>query len=258
MRIAIDRSRWVLLASVLAVAAGCSAPPPPHADQARTVHVRADASVDIPPDMATIHATLREQTPAVPADTQSSTDASVLGQSRGQLEDRVGNLIRSIEKAGIAEKDISAGSLNISPETFTQGGDSDHQGQRMVRTRLQRPVTLTVHDLDKVPQIIDALTQAGVDNLSGVDYSLENPDEASDKALQQALERAKAKAELMVGSLGAKLSKVNKVEEVSNSPVGPRVMMARAASPASSKSAPEYRKGQISRKASVDVTWSVD
>ncbi|MGJ8521707.1 26 kDa periplasmic immunogenic protein [Carnimonas sp. R-84981] len=261
MSLWIQRCGIAVAVSTALATAGCSAPPPPpgdHGDQPRQVDVQAQGSIEVAPDIATIHASLLERTPAQPADQQSSTDAKALGQARDGLERRMGEAIRAIEGAGVDTKDVSAGSLNVAPETFYERANSDDR-QQMSRTRVERPLTVTVRDLEKVPAVLNALTEAGVDNLSGVDYALADPDKANDEALHKALERARAKAELMAKSLGAELGPVQSIEE-NTSGGGPRppMMMARMASAKSeSAPAPEYRKGQLNREFSVHVVWQL-
>lgn len=257
----VQRSCLAVAISSALLTAGCSAPPPPsgdHGDHPRQIDVQAQGSIEVVPDIATIHASLLERTPPQPSDQQSSTDARALRQARDSLEGRVGEAIRAIEGAGIKSRDVSAGSLDVAPEIFYRHANSDDR-QQMSRTRVERSLTITVRDLDKVPAILNALTEAGVDNLSGVDYSLADADKANDEALHKALERAQAKAELMAKALGAKLGPVQSIEETS-SDVSPRppMMMARMAS-AKSESAPtpEYRQGELNREASVHVIWQL-
>ncbi|GAB3345748.1 hypothetical protein GCM10027512_17500 [Chromohalobacter beijerinckii] len=175
------------------------------------LHVQAQSSLDVAPDMARLNARLWERTPAV-ARSEADNDTQALGDARDQLESRTGDLIRALEDAGVESRDIQAGSLNVRPEIISRSQQSD-DAEDQVRTQVERPVSVTIRDLERLPRILDALTAAGVDALDGVEYDLKDRDAATDKALSKALERARHKAELMADTLEVKLGDVTNVEE---------------------------------------------
>ncbi|WP_432415320.1 SIMPL domain-containing protein [Chromohalobacter israelensis] len=225
-------------------------PQPPH-----ELHVQAQSTLNVAPDMARLNARLWERTPAV-AQSEAGNDAQALGDARERLESRTGDLIDALEDAGVESRDIQAGSLNVRPEIMIQPqGDDD--AERRVRTQVERPVSVTIRDLEHLPRILDALTAAGVDALDGVEYDLADRDAASDKALTQALERARQKARLMADTLEVKLGRVVRVEETQAPDYTPRPMMMRAES-ADAKAAPQYRAGEIGIDAGVSVTWAIE
>lgn len=219
------------------------------------LHVQAQSSLDVAPDMARLNARLWERTPAV-ARSEADNDTQALGDARDQLESRTGDLIRALEDAGVESRDIQAGSLNVRPEIISRSQQSD-DAEDQVRTQVERPVSVTIRDLERLPRILDALTAAGVDALDGVEYDLKDRDAATDKALSKALERARHKAELMADTLKVKLGDVTNVEETQSPTYTPRTMMMRAES-ADAKSAPEYRAGEIAIDAGVNVTWEIE
>lgn len=221
------------------------------------LYVQAQGSIDVAPDIATVNARLMERTPAVSREEGASTDPEVLAQARDRLEARVGELIRQIEAAGVERKDIRAGSLSVTAETLARPQDDGQSREPLIRTRLERPVSLTLYDLDSVPTILNALTAAGVDDLAGIQYDLIDRDAASDEALRRALARAQAKAQLMAESLGVSLGQVIRVEETQAPVFRPQVSVARAAGFAGAPE-PEYREGEITLDAGVNVTWSID
>ncbi|WP_353979111.1 SIMPL domain-containing protein [Salinicola endophyticus] len=238
--------------------AGLSLATPALADKTpHELRVQANATLSVAPDTATLNARLWERTPAQAQGSETSGDAAALKQARERLEQRTGELIRTLEKAGIPRDAIRAGSLSVRPDYVPSPQRGDDTQPPQVRTQLERPITLTLDDLERLPRVLDALTTAGVDSLDGVTYGLKDSDAADDRALAQALERARAKAKLMAKTLDVDLGDVISVEETTAPSFKPQMMM-RAAAEDSAGSAAEYRSGEIDIDAGVNVTWSID
>lgn len=224
-----------------------------------SLHVQAQSSVEVAPDKATLNARLWEKTPA--HSTLEDSDGDELTAARERLERRVGELITTMEDSGLERDAISAGSLNIYPEQV-QGARSDNgDGETLQRTRLERPVTVELTDLDQLGEVLDALMGAGVNALDGVQFDVQDRDAATDEALVKALEKAQHKAELMADTLGADIGHVQHIEETQSPIFQPRMMSMRAESSASadagSGSANEYRPGTLRIEAGVNVTWTL-
>ncbi|GHB27114.1 SIMPL domain-containing protein [Salinicola rhizosphaerae] len=225
-------------------------------DTPRQIHVQAESTLDVAPDMATLNASLWERTPAQPRGQETSGDSDAIKQARDRLESRTGDLIRTLENAGVDTRNIRAGSLSVSPEIMQSGNGDDATQQ--VRTRVERSVSLKLTDLDRLPTVLDALTTAGVDSLDGVSYGLQDSDSVDDRALKQALERARQKAEMMADTLDVDLGDVISIEETTSPRYQPKAMMMRATAADSGGSASEYRSGDISVDAGVSVIWELD
>ncbi|MDH4572808.1 SIMPL domain-containing protein [Salinicola acroporae] len=237
--------------ATVALAAPALADKTPH-----QLHVQANATIDVAPDQATLNARLWELTPAQVQGEESSGDSDAIKTARDRLESRTGELIRTLENAGIDSQQIRAGSLSVRPDIVQAGTRGDDDSPSKVRTRIERSVSLTLNDLDRLPRVLDALTTAGVDSLDGVSYGLQDSDAADDRALKQALERARQKAEMMADTLNVDLGDVVNIEETTAPRYQPQMMM--RAAEADSASSAEYRSGEISIDAGVSVTWEID
>jgi len=220
------------------------------------IHVQANATLDVAPDQATLNARLWERTPTQVQGEESSGDSDAIKQARDRLESRTGELIRTLENAGVDSKNIRAGSLSVRPDYVQTASQGDDNTPPKVRTQVERSVSLTLDKLERLPRVLDALTTAGVDSLDGVSYGLKDSDAADDRALKQALERARQKAEMMADTLNVDLGDVVSIEETTAPRYQPQMMM--RASAAESSDSSEYRSGEISIDAGVSVSWEID
>ncbi|WNL37862.1 SIMPL domain-containing protein [Halomonas sp. PAMB 3232] len=220
--------------------------------------VQAQSFVEVEPDKASLSARLWENTPAVSS--LDDSEQGALGEARQRLEERSRQLIEAMEEAGLSERAISAGSLNVYQEQMNQPQGQGGEQEMMVRTRVERPFDIELSDIDRLKDVLDALVDAGVNALDGVQFDLKDREAATDEALVMALEKAQRKAELMAQTLGAELGDVQHIAETQAPVFQPRMMAMRAESApsgASDESNAEYRPGIIRIDAGVNVEWAL-
>jgi uncharacterized protein YggE len=87
-------------------------------------------------------------------------------------------------------------------------------------------VSVTVRALDTVGDVLDAVIEAGANNIWGVTFSLEDPKLAQADARTEAIADAKARAEALAGLAGIKLGPVMSVSEIIGSGAYPALSMA--------------------------------
>ncbi len=239
------------LLALLATSTAFAAPPTPP-----SLHVQAQSWVEVEPDKATLSARLWENTPAV--STLEDTDSAALSDARERLETRASELIKAMEEIGIEQRAINAGSLNVYPEHVAGPRNDEGEQETLMRTRLERPFSVELTNIDQLGEVFDAMINAGVNTLDGVQFDLQDRDAATDEALTKALEKARHKADLMASTLNVRLGQVRRIEEVQAPTFQPRMMAMRAESDAmGSGSASDYRPGTIRIDAEVNVEWAL-
>ena len=250
-------SLGLLLAACMTMSSTAAAhQPAPHEQPQGRLTVSAHHTLEVAPNMATLSARLWERTPARAVDSAREASPEALSEARSRLEARMGELIRTLEATGLPRSAIQAGSLSVQP-SYVQGPvNADGQPDRRVRTQLTRPITMTLDDLEALPDLLDALTTASVDSLDGVSYDLKDRTAASDEALGLAIDRAKAKAALMAERLDIRLGRVLQVQETQMPSFQPQMMM-RASDASAKEMTSEYRPGQIEIDAEVEVHWAI-
>ncbi|WP_447895584.1 SIMPL domain-containing protein [Vreelandella sp. GE22] len=216
--------------------------------------IQAQSFVEVEPDKAALSARLWENTPAVSS--LEDSDSGALRDARQRLEERASQLIEAMEEAGLDKRAISAGSLNVYQEQMSQP-QSDSGEAPMIRTRIERPFNVELDDLDQLNDVLEALMEAGVNALDGVQFDLQDRDAATDEALVSALEKAQRKAELMAQTLGTELGEVQHIAETQSPVFQPRMMAMQADSQSNEESSADYRPGIIRIDAGVSVEWAL-
>ena len=116
-------------------------------------------------------------------------------------------------------------------------------------------MNVTVHDLDKVGQVIDDAVAAGANLASGITFQLSDQNQGMDKALAAAVADAKSKAAALASAGDAQLGEVVSIDETTGSSTPP-VFFGRAMSAAASAPTP-VQPPTLETQVSVTVMWEL-
>jgi uncharacterized protein YggE len=118
-------------------------------------------------------------------------------------------------------------------------------------------VQVTLDDLTKISNVIDAAAQAGANNVRGIAFTLRDQDAVHADALRKAAAKARADAEVLAAAFGLKIVRVLTVEETGGRFVP--VMRTMAASPTASAAevATPVESGTLDIAASLTLTVEV-
>jgi uncharacterized protein len=127
-----------------------------------------------------------------------------------------GKVITELAAAAIEKKDIKTSNFSVYPQYRTEGADK-HQ---VVTYRVSNTVTVTIHDLDKVGNVLTKVVAAGSNQISGPNFSVSDPEKYLSEARKKAVENAMAKASTYASAAGLKLGSVlAMIEEDSSAPI---------------------------------------
>jgi uncharacterized protein YggE len=120
------------------------------------------------------------------------------------------NIIASVKTLGIESGDIKTINYNIYPEY-----DYSEKAQRIIGYRVTNTVQVRIKDTTKVNQVIDAGTQQGANEVSGVQFTLspEKEKELTREARKAAIDQAKENARELASLSGMKLGKIVNISE---------------------------------------------
>jgi uncharacterized protein YggE len=158
----------------------------------RTVTVAGDALVEAAPDRAIVRIGVQTDGPTAPATLSAH-------------EDDVQQVLTAVRRLGLADRQIEIEGLSLG-ERWVEGG-------RREGYTATRVVAVTVDDLRLVPELVATAVAEGANRLDGLVYTLQDPDRYEDQALEQAFERARAKAQRIASAAGLAVGGVVAVEE---------------------------------------------
>jgi uncharacterized protein YggE len=173
--------------------------------------------------------------------TRSSTASGAIQDAA----DRMQKVLSALKRAGVEDRDIQTGSINLNPEYRYP----ENQAPQLVAYTASNTLTIRFRDVRNSGKILDALVAQGANQINGPDLTVDKPEAALDEARANAIAIGRARAELYARSLGLHVARVVSVSESGGYAVPPPApppapMMARM-SAASSKIEPGEQKLQV-------------
>ncbi len=149
-----------------------------------------------------------------------SNNATSVNDAQEQINKVNNALIDGLKQIGIQKEDIKTSNYSINPNyDYSKGGVGSITGYNGNAT-----VTVKVKQTDKLPQVIEAGTKAGINQVMGTNYSIDKPENYQEQARSKAIANAKEQAQKLADQLGIRLGKVTNIAESSNNS-GPIPMM---------------------------------
>lgn len=142
---------------------------------------------------------------------------------------KINDALKAVRDAGVADKDIQTTSYNINPHyEYISGGVCSANycppGKSvMTGYDVSQSIQVKVRDLSKAGSIFASIGSLEVENVNGLNFSVDDPDMVKNEARDKAIANAKEKAKLLAKQLGVRLVRVNSFSE--NNDSYPRPMM---------------------------------
>lgn len=207
-----------------------------------SIRVTGDARVSARPDRVQIDLGVQNQAPL-------SQDAAAANAR--QLD----AVLAAVRKAAGPGAQLRTVSYSLSPnyQYHTSGGEPTITGYTALNV-----VEVTLDDLARIGDVIDAATRAGANRVQGIQFTVRDQDAVRAQALREAATRAHAEAEVLAGALNLRILRVLSVEESSPQivPVRPRLAVARAAASTAEVPTP-VEAGTLDVSANVALTVEV-
>lgn len=218
---------------------------PSNAPEKRSVSVSGTGTANLPPDIARFTVGVQEQgtnLTGVQATVARKTDAIIAALVKGGLD---------------KEKDLKTTGYAIQPlYAYPKDQAPVVTGYRVVNT-----VNATVRNLDKnqdkIGPLLDAVVQAGANNIGNITFGLADPSVANQAARQEAMKNAQAQAQTLAQAGGAKLGMVITISDQTVTPGPPRQVQPYPVATAAAASAAAPPTAILSGETSVTVTVNV-
>jgi uncharacterized protein YggE len=159
-------------------------------------------------------------------------------------------VIAAIKGLGVAEADIQTSGLSLSAR-YANGSST-----RIVGYVISEQVQVTVRDLDKAGDVVDAATAKGATDVNGISFELADPAKALDDARAAAVTAARASGLVMANAAHVTLGAVVSVSDGS-APTPIYYGAAAGAAPAADLRTP-VQPGTQDISATVTVVFEID
>lgn len=162
-------------------------------------------------------------------------------------------LMTALTNQGIADEDVQTSNYSLWTEQIY--GDEGPRG--IAGYRVNNTVNVTIHDIDKMGAVLEAVIEAGANSIYGVSFMVADPAALEAEARAKAMEDARARAEELARLGTVELGDVMMISEVLGSP---QPFFGRGGGDAISSqeaAAPGISPGQLSFQVQVQVTFGI-
>ncbi len=169
-----------------------------------TIAVTGDGETYVKPDIGTFSFSVREE-------------ASKLVDAQKKATDITNKVVDALVKAGVnKEKDLKTIGYNFYPKyTYEQQVCTTTYcpptgKQQIYAYEVSQTFEVKVHQekLDKVGELLTTIASLGASDVSGLQFSVDDPDQSQAEARAQAITKARAKAEVLADQLGVRIVRV--------------------------------------------------
>lgn len=162
-----------------------------------TITVSGKGDVVVKPDIATFSFSITEE-------------SLVVSEAQDSVAKSEKSAIAFLEKAGVSKDDIKVSGYNLYPRYEYKGANIYGQNgkQVLVAYVVTESVEVKVRKISDAGKIIGSLGELGVDNLSGLNFTVDKEEEVIKDARAKAIDDAKAKAKILAKDLGVSLVRI--------------------------------------------------
>jgi len=170
---------------------------------------------------------------------------------------KINEAISYLKKQGIEEKDIKTSNYNVYPRYEWDTDEGKRSKRILVGYVASQSISVKIRDIKKAGDVLSGLGGIGVNNLSGLSFSVDNKDELKREARKLAIEDAKNKAKELSKDLGVNLLKIVSFNEQNGyrSFYAQEKMMDNEASFASES--PEIPVGENKITSNITITYQI-
>lgn len=144
-----------------------------------TLRVTGQGTVSIKPDVAYLNVGVR----TIDKDARKAQDDNKATMTK---------VLAKLSSLKIEDKDIQTTSYNIWPRYNYNGNREYLEGYEV-----ENMIMITVHEVESVGDILDAVSQEGANRSYGINFGVLDTDSIYKQALEEAMEDAKSKAQVM-------------------------------------------------------------
>lgn len=163
----------------------------------------------------------------------------------------------AIRQRGVAEKDIQTVNYSIQPvmPPVIPRPQPEPPGRRPEITgyRVYNQVRVTVRELARVSDILDAVTGAGANMIEGISFGLQDATAAEEQALEKAIQDARRKADRIAAASGARIIGIYEINQEARSFPGPVMFQA-----AQADQGPPIAAGALTISARVTIVYEIE
>jgi len=193
-----------------------------------------------------------------------SSKKSTVAAAQADATAKINAATKYLTDAGIEKKDIQTTDYSVNPQyDYVQGicssGYCPGGKQVLSGYEVRQTTSVKVRDTAKAGDLLAGVGGKGATEVSGLNFTFDDPNQLQDDARGKAIADAKAKADALAGQLGVRLVRIISFNENGGGYPGPMYSKAVGMGMGGdvAQSAPEISVGQNKVTSNVSVTYEI-
>jgi hypothetical protein len=141
------------------------------------------------------------------------TEKSKVADAQKENSDKMNKIITELKGMGIEEKDLRTSDYSVYPTYDWINGKQILRGYQITQT-----AEIKIRNLELVSQVVAKAAELGANQVGGLTFTIDEPEQLRQQAREKALANAKTKAEALAVAAGVGLGKLVSFTEESGSP----------------------------------------
>lgn len=142
-----------------------------------------------------------------------------IGDLQKQNVDKINKAISFVKESGVEDKDIKTEQYSVEPRYqysscgSLYGSSSVCPPPEIVGYTIRQSVLVKVRDFDKAGDVISGVVEKGANSVSQLQFTIDDQTKVLAEAREQAIEKAKEKAEQIADAAGFSIGKLISIDE---------------------------------------------
>jgi len=154
-----------------------------------------------------------------------TTQAETAQEAMETNNEAMRELFETLERHNIKDRDRQTRNFSVSPR-YHQDRRNRDKPPTIVGYEVRNQVHIRVRELENLGEVLDSVVRSGANQISGINFYIDNPRELADQARTKAVQDAKRRAKLLADEAGVGLGKVLEIHEGGQSQPMPRQRLA--------------------------------
>lgn len=186
---------------------------------------------------------------------------AVVSEVQTRATKKTDTALAALKDLSIDEKDITTSGYSVSPQYETAscfGGMCPQTNAKIIGYQVTQSVEVKVRDVSKAGEVLGALGGAGVQNISGPNFTVDDDSAVKDEAREMAIKDAQAKAKTLAKQLHVDLGNVVSFAETSGGyPMPMYAKAGMAMMDSAAVSTPTIPAGTQETNTTVSITYEI-
>ncbi len=215
-----------------------------------TITVTATGEAFAKPDLAIVSISVKEEAKTVTEATEKSAE-------------KMNAVISFLKESGVEEKDIKTTRFNIYPRyEYIRDWEiypPNPSGKRtLVGYEVSQSLQIKIRDMSEIGNLLKGVTDRGINEISNLQFTIDKEEELKVLARNEAIKKAKDKAEELASQLGINLIKIINFQEGSAYPRFYDMEKSIMGMGEGDAVVPEIEIGESTIEVSVTITYSIN